>query len=253
MQLHELTCFGAEAGDGNHALVIESGPADAAARQALAKARNTTCVFLDRGVDGGRILDYYYPHARSPLCLHATLAAAYVLLPVVPALSDTLTVHTAMRAQPLLLSRDADDFYVQLEAHPVPQPPPPDLRALLGLDAALAPPRAASVGSPKLLVEVATSATLHALHPDLAAIAAWSHAHAINGIYAWCRHPDGTFEGRNFNHLDPALEDRATGVAAGALTALLGHGLTLLQGHGCLLRTRFAGEAILVGGRAGPA
>ena len=118
-------------------------------------------------------------------------------------------------------------------------------------------PQVASVGSPKLLVEVPDAATLHRLHPDLEAITAWGKEAGINGIYAWCRLPDGRFEGRNFNHLDPALEDGATGVAAGALTALLGHGITLLQGRAarqsCLIRTRMEDGTILVGGRAEPA
>ncbi|RZA33047.1 MAG: PhzF family phenazine biosynthesis protein [Lysobacteraceae bacterium] len=120
-----------------------------------------------------------------------------------------------------------------------------------------APPRAASVGSPKLLVEVAGAAALHGLRPDLEAISAWGKTAGINGIYAWCRLEDGRVEGRNFNHLDPSLEDSATGVAAGALTALLGHGITLRQGHAtkqsCLIRTRVERDAILVGGRAEPA
>jgi predicted PhzF superfamily epimerase YddE/YHI9 len=62
------------------------------------------------------------------------------------------------------------------------------------------------------------------------------------------------FEGRNFNHLDPALEDSATGVAAGALAVALGHDLILRQGRAsgrdCLIRARVEGDAILVGGRA---
>ena len=69
------------------------------------------------------------------------------------------------------------------------------------------------------------------LAPDLARIAAWGKEAGVNGIYAWCRRDDGTFEGRNFNHLDPRLEDSATGVAAGALTALLGLGIRLRQGR----------------------
>ena len=46
----------------------------------------------------------------------------------------------------------------------------------------------------------------------------------------YCRTGEHTYEGRNFNHLDPAREDSATGVAAGALAAWLGHGLVVLQG-----------------------
>ena len=79
----------------------------------------------------------------------------------------------------------------------------------------------------------------------------------MNGCYVYCRLDDGRYEGRNFNHLDPGLEDSATGVAAGALTVLLGRGITLLQGRAtgraCLIRTQIDDAAILVGGRAEPA
>ncbi|GAB3410530.1 PhzF family phenazine biosynthesis protein [Massilia agilis] len=257
MQIHELTCFGAAPGAGNPALVIEDGPASLEARAAFARERATTCVFIDAPAEPGvaATLDYQYPHTRSPLCLHATLAAARVLLADQP-----LSVATAMQGQRLLLSRDGDSYFVRLDAQPAAQPAAlPDLAALLGLPgfAPASSARVASVGSPKLLVEVADQAALYALQPDLAAITAWGKAHGVNGIYAWCRRADGRYEGRNFNHLDPALEDSATGVAAGALSTLLGHGIDLLQGRAtgrdCLIRTRLEGNAVLVGGAAEPA
>ncbi|MFC0253025.1 PhzF family phenazine biosynthesis protein [Massilia consociata] len=260
MKIRALTCFGETAGAGNPALVIEGDAADEAARQAFAQVRNTTCVYLD-----GDVIDFYYPHMRSPLCLHATLAVAHVLFARHPE-AALLSVTTAMRGQRLDLVRDGAEFFVRLRAQQVAQPPLASgllarLLALPGFEPA-SPPLVASVGSPKLLVEVADAATLHGLRPDLAAITAWGKDTGVNGIYAWCRlhdgRNDGCHEGRNFNHLDPALEDSATGVAAGALTALLGHGITLLQGRAtgrsCLIRTRVEQDgAILVGGRAGPA
>jgi PhzF family phenazine biosynthesis protein len=258
MRVHQLKCFGAAPGDGNLALVVEQGSASEADRQAMAREHNATCVFLDRPGDGPPVLDYYYPHTRSPLCLHATLAVARLLVVPVktgtpfPPHSGAVTVQTALHAQPLLLSRDADAFYVQLAAQPVAPPPLPDLPRLLGDPGLRA--EVASIGSPKLLVEVPDADTLYALQPDLPAITAWGRTNGVNGIYAWCRHPDGRYEGRNFNHLDPALEDSATGVAAGALTLLLGHGLTLLQGRAtgrhCLIRTRIDGDTVSVGGAA---
>ena len=76
MDVVELKCFGTQAGEGNAALVVTGGMQDEAARLAFAKASNKpACVFVD-----GEVLDYYYPHMRSPLCLHATLAAGKVLL-----------------------------------------------------------------------------------------------------------------------------------------------------------------------------
>ncbi|SFD80037.1 PhzF family phenazine biosynthesis protein [Massilia yuzhufengensis] len=255
MHIHALTCFGLQAGGGNPAFVIEGNTSDETARRAFARARNTTCVYLD-----GEVVDFYYPHTRSPLCLHATLAVAQVLFARHPD-AATLAVTTAMRGQRLELLRDGDEFFIRLQAQEVAQPAlAPGLLERLLAAPGLAPasrPQVASVGSPKLLVEVHDAATLHGLHPDLGAITAWGKEAGVNGIYAWCRRPDGSFEGRNFNHLDPALEDRATGVAAGALAALLGHGLTLLQGaasgQSCVIRTRVEDGAILVGGRAEPA
>jgi predicted PhzF superfamily epimerase YddE/YHI9 len=99
---------------------------------------------------------------------------------------------------------------------------------------------------------VADAGTLHGLRPDLALMHAWSKAHGVNGCYAWCRLAENEVEGRNFNHLDPLLEDSATGVAAGALTVLLGHGLLLRQGRApgsdCVIHTKLEGDAVLVGG-----
>lgn len=255
MQIRALKCFGEHAGDGNPALVIEGERSNEDTRRALAKARNTTCVHLD-----GEMVDFYYPHMRSPLCLHATLAVAHVLFARHPDAS-LLSVTTAMRGQRLELLRNDDAFYIRLQAQEVAQPAlaPGLLEGLLAAPgfAPASSPRAASVGSPKLLVEVPDPTTLHGLRPNLAAITAWGKEVGVNGIYAWSRRPDGRFEGRNFNHLDPALEDSATGVAAGALTALLGHGIDLLQGRAtrqsCLIRTQIEHGAILVGGRAEPA
>ncbi|TFW36168.1 PhzF family phenazine biosynthesis protein [Massilia horti] len=262
MQLQELKCFGAHPGDGNPALVIEDDHSTTPQRQAFARERNMTCVFLDPAdtPDAACVLDYFYPHTRSPLCLHATLAAARVLFARQDG-SASLAVTTKLRGQRLVLARDGDKLFVRLGPQEVPQIDiAPDLPARLlaapGLVPA-APPRLASVGSPKLLIEVADTALLDGLRPDLQSIVEWGKANAVNGCYVYCRTGDGAYEGRNFNHLDPALEDSATGVAAGALTVLLGRGITLRQGkatgHACLIRTRVDGDAILVGGRAEPA
>lgn len=258
MQTRELKCFGEHSGDGNPALVIEGGDSGEAERLALARSRNATCVFLDAG-DGQaapRVLDYFYPHARSPLCLHATLAAAAVLFERHGS-GAPVSVTTAMRGQALELSRDGADIFVKLARQEAPQDAVvPGLAARLLGAPGLVPmskPVVASVGSPKLLIEVQEAATLHGLRPDLALVSDWGNANGVNGCYVYCRLPDGRYEGRSFNHLDPALEDSATGVAAGALTAHLGRGITLLQGRAtgraCLIRTRVDGDAILVGGR----
>jgi len=257
--VQELLCFGIEAGGGNPALVVQHDRSNAGQRQQLARdSRKPACVFIDRAGDGTVVLDYFYPHMRSPLCLHATLAAARVLLsPQRP----QLQVRTAMHAQPLTLLLQNGEVFIELTKQAAPEVSiPPDLPGRLLAEPRIAlasPPVIASVGSPKLLLEVADRATLHALTPDLHAIADWSRQHGVSGCYVWCSRPDGALEGRNLNHLDPAAEDGATGVAAGALSIHLQTGITLYQGANvgtpCLLRTELRGENILIGGRTTPA
>jgi PhzF family phenazine biosynthesis protein len=256
MNIQELLCFGIAPGGGNAALVVQDDHSSAGQRQQFARERNkAACVFVDTAADGGMVLDYFYPHTRSPLCLHATLAAARVLL---SAQRPVLNVRTAMRGQQLTLTLADDEVFIRL----APQTPPDvtiasDLPARLlaapGLQLASAPV-VASVGSPKLLLEVADRAALHALAPDLSTIAEWGKQHGVSGCYAWCRRPDGALEGRNFNHLDPAMEDNATGVAAGALTVHLQTGLTLYQGANmgqpCRIVTRLVADvSILISGK----
>jgi PhzF family phenazine biosynthesis protein len=253
--VQELLCFGIAAGGGNAALVVRHDHASAGQRQLFAQEqRKPACVFIDEADDGGIVLDYFYPHMRSPLCLHATLAAARVLLsPQRP----QLEVRTAMRGQSLMLILQDGEVFIQLSKQAAPDVTiapelPGRLLAAPGI-ALVSAPVIASVGSPKLLLEVADRATLYALTPDLPAIADWGKQHGVSGCYVWCRRPDGALEGRNLNHLDPAAEDGATGVAAGALTVHLQTGITLYQGANlgtpCLLRTELLGESILIGGK----
>lgn len=259
MRVHEFDCFGERPGEGNPALVIEGGNGNPGWRRALARERKLTCVFIDPPdePDMAAVLDYVYPHMRSPLCLHATLAAAALLFER-QGTNTPLLVKTAMRGQSLLLSRDGENLFVQLARQEAPRVEADALlaaRLLAAPDLALASaPRLASVGSPKLLLEVDSVDTLYGLAPDLALIHVWGKEAGVNGCYVWCRTGEGEVEGRNFNHLEPGLEDSATGVAAGALTLALGHGLALRQGRAtgrhCLIRTALAGEAVRVGGIA---
>lgn len=257
MHATTLRCFGATPGSGNIAQVIENGPVTPAERQALARAGgHSATVFLTPPVAGDSAweADFYYPHARSPLCLHASLGAAHVLCARFP--DATVTLRTAMRGQLLALSQGAQGTFASVRKQAVAP-----LGIALGLPAKLlgqpdlrlaSPPLLSSVGSPKLLLEVADRATLHALTPPLAKIVEWSKENAVNGCYVYCRTGENEYEGRNFNHLDPAAEDSATGVAAGALAAWLGHGLVMLQGgmlgNPCRILTRIEGQEIYVGG-----
>ncbi|MBG6219444.1 MULTISPECIES: PhzF family phenazine biosynthesis protein [unclassified Janthinobacterium] len=254
-----LKCFGTAAGGGNAALVVENGHASVTARQTFAREHRVgACVFIDRQADDAIVLDYYYPHTRSALCLHATLAATHVLL-TAPGATATLTVSTAMHGQALQLVRRAAGISQRLFVGLTPQPTPAVMlekylaSELMGQHMhLLSPPVIASVGSAKLLLEVADSSILRALRPNLELIADWSTLHTVNGCYVYCRTGEDSYEGRNFNHLDPALEDSATGVAAGALASHRQQSLRLHQGHvtqqPCLVEVHYRPGEILVGG-----
>jgi PhzF family phenazine biosynthesis protein len=256
MHIHTMLCFGARPGTGNPALVVEGDALSNDHRQQFARERGVTCVFLDAA---GGTVDFYYPHTRSPLCVHATLAAARVLFAHAPT-PGPLAVTAALTGQRLELAQDGDVYYVGLQAQPAPAVALANdalLRLLRAPGLALASaPRVASVGSLKLLVEVADETVLYGLAPDLAAVTDWSAAHGVNGLYVYCRRPDGAYEGRNFNHREPRLEDSATGVAAGALALALGHGLDLRQGRAtgrdCLIRVRVEDGGVSIGGSVEP-
>lgn len=256
MLIHEIQCFGAHRGTGNPALVVEDCGFSADDRLLFAAlARRPACVFLTPD----RVVDFVYPHGRSALCLHATLAVARVLF-LRHTQETSITVHTAMRGQALELTQDEARYFVRLSVQqaPVMLVDPGAIATLLNCSEEQlgGPAHIRSVGSPKLLVPMRDQQALRALEPDLAAIVAWGKEHGCNGIYAYVRNEDGSFEGRNFNHLDPALEDNATGVAAGALAALFQHDLKLAQGerngHPCLLHARIEGARVQVGGLAVP-
>ncbi|MEQ5841897.1 PhzF family phenazine biosynthesis protein [Paraburkholderia acidicola] len=258
MNTHRMLCFGRTDVSGNAAIVVEDFALTESERLEFARQQDAAAtVFIATDAAGNIVLDYYYPHTRSPLCLHATLAASALLFERNPD-SARIQFVTSMHRQILEVERTHDDILIGLKPQRCPalnidlaetaqllRAKPVELTGI---------PRLASVGSAKLLVEVADQSTLQALRPDLAAIARWSRTHGVSGLYAYCRLADDIYAGRNFNHLEPHLEDVATGVAAGALAVLLERSITLLQGDAlgqpCTLTARYLDGAVQVGGRA---
>ncbi|NIE63442.1 PhzF family phenazine biosynthesis protein [Burkholderia sp. Ax-1719] len=258
MNIHRILCFGRNDESGNAALVVEQAQLDEVQRLAFAQKQGANAtVFVEEDAAGGRVLDYYYPHTRSPLCLHATLAASALLFERNPD-SGRIRCVTSMRRQSLEIERIDGTLFVTLQAQPCPSlaGTVDDVAGLLRIRPMelIGRPRLASVGSAKLLVEVADRPTLDALRPDLAGIGNWGRQHGVSGIYAYCRLDDDVYAGRNFNHLEPRFEDPATGVAAGALALSLERNMTLLQGDAlgkpCTLQARYTNGVVQVGGRA---
>lgn len=124
MQIHTFRCFGEYAGGGNPALVIEDDRSSTEARQAFARQQNVTCVWIDPSdkPDLAAVVDYFYPHMRSPLCLHATLAVGQQLFSR-HGRKQELAVMTAVRRQRLgLAAGDKGDVLVRLQVQDAPQP-----------------------------------------------------------------------------------------------------------------------------------
>ena len=256
MIIHSMKIFGSNDSSGNLALVIGNDSSSNGDRLKFAFTQNkAACVFIEQDNNDYIVLDYYYPHARSPLCIDATLAAGYIYFTKKPHLSQ-ISVVTAIHKQKMRLENRHDGIFLRVapEIRPQIQIENQIIEKLLNLKVSniISQPIIASVGSPKLLVEVDTIETLNNLSPNLESIANWGIINRVNGCYVYCQMPDKSYHGRNFNHLNTELEDVATGVAAGALTAYLKKDIDIFQGtklnNRCIIHTKYLGDNILIGG-----
>jgi PhzF family phenazine biosynthesis protein len=264
MNIEPYRCFGATALNGNDAVVVSgpelSGWSPEERQQFTIEQHAHACVFVDADgpASGPFTLDFYYPHARSPLCLHASLAAADHIWKT-GRRDGVLLLTSSMKKQPLAFDRASDTIFVSVDIQQAdfPNVSISDAANLLRCDPGvlMSLPEVASVGSPKLLVEVASEDILYSLRPDLVGITEWGRANGVNGCFVYTRMgaSPNEYAGRNFNHLDVTLEDAATGVAAGALSVRLNADITLYQGcnldNPCVIRASRAEGKIRVGGR----
>lgn len=258
MKIHKLCCFGTIENTGSNAFIIENDAFDIRSRLVFTyKQKMPASIFIEEKIgDNTIILDYYYPHARSPLCLHGTLAAGYVLFSEYPEKSQ-ITVTTSMHKQKISIIKADENISLLIEQQIIPVDPIISdtlLASLLNINIAqvVSVPGVFSVGSPKLLIEVGSPEVLNSIIPNLELINKWSKENLVSGCYVYCKLNDNSYAGRNFNHLDPILEDPATGVAAGALTAYLQHGIHLYQGsltnNPCVIHTEILNNLISIGG-----
>ena len=264
MNIEPYRCFGATALNGNDAVVVSgpelSGWSPEERQQFTIEQHAHACVFVDADgpASGPFTLDFYYPHARSPLCLHASLAAADPIWKT-GRRDGVLLLTSSMKKQPLAFDRASDTIFVSVDIQQAdfPNVSISDAANLLRCDPGvlMSLPEVASVGSPKLLVEVVSEDILYSLRPDLVGITEWGRANGVNGCFVYTRTgaSPNEYAGRNFNHLDVTLEDAATGVAAGALSVRLNADITLYQGcnldNPCVIRASRAEGKIRVGGR----
>ncbi|MDP9075616.1 MAG: PhzF family phenazine biosynthesis protein [Actinomycetota bacterium] len=167
MRIFQVDAFTTEPFRGNPAAVcLVDEPCDDQWMQAVGAEMNLAeTAFLEPRADGFG-LRWFSPTIEVDLCGHATLASAHVLWELGQA-QDCLRFHTRSG----LLTADRVDGAIQLDFPSQPAEPieaPADLAEALGVT-----PRWVGRSSSDYLVEVADAATLRAMQPDFATMAAW--------------------------------------------------------------------------------
>ena len=153
---------------GNPACVVEPFETwpDAAWMQALAMENNQAeTAFLLRTADPARFgLRWFTPALEVPLCGHATLASAHVLLSEIAPELAAVTFDTL--SGPLTVVREGDVLRMDFPSQPPRQTSVPE-----GLEAALGVPVVEVWAGPYLVAVVDCEATVRGLKPDIAALA----------------------------------------------------------------------------------
>ena len=237
-------------GSGNPAaVVVDCDALSPAEKQSIAKKLNFPVTTFVLNINNNTpLLEYYYPEAQMPLCLHGTIAAAHWLYHQGVFINgDQLICNRRYNEQclsPLIIKKtDIGHFLVEVFVDKVIQSGfnfiqlarsflqiPKESQDVFDSELLF---DIASVGSPKFFIPVKTRKYLDQIKPDLAAIKQWSIENQISGIYVYARDNflKNTFYGRNFNPKTGCPEDAATGVAAGALSCGLERSLTVFQGE----------------------
>ncbi len=256
MRIEKFRCFGIDAKYGNLAFVVFDSNLSANQKQEYAKVANIpVCVFVDKIEQEEAFVDFYYPHRQSPLCLHGSLAMAKALFMHNKNYKHISIISSTFK-KVIATTDDSKNERISLKM-PIERISdvnmPRELIAnLLNIESdALGNINLASVGSPKLLVEIINKKVLLSLQPQLKAITEWGKVNMINGIYAYSLDQSGVYA-RNFNHLTPNLEDSATGVGAGALTVYLKSSLIVHQGinlaNPCKIYTQYNANSVSISG-----
>jgi PhzF family phenazine biosynthesis protein len=238
-------------------LLLDAFPDDHWLQQVAAEVNLSETAFahpLPPGGDADWALRWFTPAAEVDMCGHATLATAHVLHTTGRA---TGTVRFAARCGVLTTTVAADgtitmDFPTSTLT---PIEPPAGLADALGAEVVSVHDTAAHIGD--LLVELRDEAAVHALAPDLPALAGLSDRGVIATAAAADPECGHDFVSRCFFPRLGIDEDPVTGSAHTALapfwSARLGRAeLTGLQGGGRtgVVRTALRGERTLLTGQA---
>jgi len=237
MEINLINCFCTQGiNSGNPAAIVQNFIMDTTEKQKLAKKLNMpVTVFLSENKNESHNVEFFYPDTEMPLCLHGTIGAAYLLF------NNTEfknLVFITKNGNKLLIRRERDIIQVLVSAQQAPEiiPQQTEICKMLNLKSTdqtdnRLPLGIFSVGSPKLLVPLASLESLAKLEPNFDLITKWSISNGVNGMYIYTKNPhDSIVNARGFNPKTGHNEDAATGVAAAALALSLKQNLVISQG-----------------------
>ena len=219
-------------GGGNPCPVVPAADGlDAARMQRIAADHGLESVFLlTPTVAGAQVrMRYFVPRHEMEMCVHATVAGLTLLAERGAVPTGVVAVQTPLGVLGTEVGADGSVTVEQLR--PVfgsPLAGPHDeLAAALGCPADRIlvgdTPRSVSVSRAKLLVELTDLDALGSLAPDPARVAPLCDRLEVTGLYPFAVPPGAGRRAwaRQFPRDSGYLEDAATGLAAGALAALL--------------------------------
>jgi PhzF family phenazine biosynthesis protein len=259
MRQWTIDAFAAAPFKGNPACVVEPFDQwpDAGWMQALARENNQAeTAFLLRTADPARFgLRWFTPGMEVDLCGHATLASAHVLLAELGLAVEALTFDT--RSGPLIVRATGEGYEMDF-----PSDPPRRTGAVEGLVEALGVEPLEVWAGRYLVAVLADAAAVHAVAPDIRALAGLQGEAGEGGQVIVCARAD-TLDGvdvvdRFFAPGCGIDEDPATGSAHCILASLYADTLgrpdvrfrQVFPGRGGDIATVLRGDRVLLRGQA---
>lgn len=211
---------------GNPAGVVlldgDTFPKESLMLQIAAELRYSETAFIRRLSNKEFTIRYFTPTAEVELCGHATIASFFLLY------------HEGLASSRCLCHTLAGDLSVEAGEKVMMQMATPSIVATLEENGEIykalgvgdyrpnLPVQIAYSGLPDLMIQIQDVATLHALQPDMDAIAAITKKHNAVSFHVFAFADDGyTAHVRDFAPLYGVPEESATGTANAALTYYL--------------------------------
>jgi PhzF family phenazine biosynthesis protein len=226
MTYYILDAFTDQPFGGNPAGVVllesERFPEEKLMLQIAAELRYSETAFIRRHSNKEFTIRYFTPAAEVELCGHATIASFFLLH------------HEGLASSQCLCHTLAGDLSVEAGEKVMMQMATPSIVATLEENGEIykalgvidyrpnLPVQIAYSGLPDLMIQIQDVATLHALQPDMDAIAAITKKHNAVSFHVFAFADDGyTAHVRDFAPLYGVPEESATGTANAALTYYL--------------------------------